>query len=227
MGELRERDRDATNTRLIRAVEELIAEDGFGAVGINAVARRAGADKVLIYRYFGELAGLLAAYAEEGDFWWQVDDLLTEPLPGPADEEGLPACLATVFARHAAFLRDHPVTLEVIAWEMSERVQHHPPGELLIDRLLGIAWQADGVRDLDKVHVGGPPAAQKTNSWYSGWGSSWATRARPMAMISATIPSMRSVDLSLAGFRLPAGSWATATLAAIQRVTGLPPCASL
>jgi hypothetical protein len=48
-----------------------------------------------------------------------------------------------------------------------------------------------------------------------------------MAMIVATIPSMRSVDLSLAGFRLPAGSWATATLAAIQRVTGLAPWASL
>ena len=50
--------------------------------------------------------------------------------------------------------------------------------------------------------------------------------ARPMAMIRATMPSMRSVDLSFAGLRLPAGSWATATLAAIQRVTGLPPCAS-
>ena len=48
-----------------------------------------------------------------------------------------------------------------------------------------------------------------------------------MAMIIATMPSMRSVDLSLAGLRLPAGSWATATLAAIQRVTGLPPWASL
>src|SRR5918996_6584271 len=37
--------------------------------------------------------------------------------------------------------------------------------------------------------------------------------ARPSAMIRATMPSMRSVDLSLAGLRLPAGSWATATLA--------------
>ena len=41
------------------------------------------------------------------------------------------------------------------------------------------------------------------------------------------MPSMRSVDLSLAGLRLPAGSWATATLLAIQRVTGLAPWASL
>jgi hypothetical protein len=50
--------------------------------------------------------------------------------------------------------------------------------------------------------------------------------ARPRAMMIATMPSMRSVDLSLAGLRLPAGSWATATFAAIQRATGLPPWAS-
>jgi hypothetical protein len=40
--------------------------------------------------------------------------------------------------------------------------------------------------------------------WYEGWGSSWATMARPMAITIPTIPSMRSVLLSLAGLRLPA-----------------------
>jgi hypothetical protein len=43
-----------------------------------------------------------------------------------------------------------------------------------------------------------------------GLGASWAIMARPMAMIVATMPSIGSVDLSLAGLRLPAGSWATA-----------------
>jgi hypothetical protein len=33
-----------------------------------------------------------------------------------------------------------------------------------------------------------------------------------MTMMVATMPSMRSVDLSLAGFTLPAGSWVTAML---------------
>lgn len=121
MTEVRERDRETTKTRLLDAVEGLIAEEGFGALGINAIARRAGTDKVLIYRYFGGLAALLAAYAEEGTFWWHVDDMLAEPLPGPDDEDGLSACLAAIFARHAAFLRAHPVTLEVIAWEIAQR----------------------------------------------------------------------------------------------------------
>jgi hypothetical protein len=65
--------------------------------------------------------------------------------------------------------------------------------------------------------VRGPPlvcasfALHTKNIEYSGGGSSWATMARPIAMISATMPSIRSLLLSLAGLRLPAGSWATAT----------------
>jgi hypothetical protein len=45
---------------------------------------------------------------------------------------------------------------------------------------------------------------------------SWGSMAPPMAMIRATMPSMCSVDLSLAGSRLPAGSWVTATFAAMS-----------
>lgn len=115
------RNRDETEARLISAVEQLILESGFGAIGINALARRAGVDKVLIYRYFGGLPGLLAAYGERGEFWWQVEDLFAEPFPDGNDTEELLNALALIFRRHAGFLRSHPVTLEVIAWEMSER----------------------------------------------------------------------------------------------------------
>lgn len=121
MGATSPRNRDATRLRMIEALEALIPDQGFGAIGVNAVARRAGIDKVLIYRYFGGLDGLLAECAEHGEFWWRVDDILAEPLPGPGDSDGLPACLAAVLARHLGFLRSHPLTLEVIAWEMSER----------------------------------------------------------------------------------------------------------
>src|ERR687891_1901534 len=61
-------------------------------------------------------------------------------------------------------------------------------------------------------------APQKTNTWYWGCGSSWATMARPMAMMMATMPSIRSVLLSLAGLRLPAGPWAEATLGPIRSI---------
>lgn len=115
------RDRATTEASLIAAVEAIILEEGFGAVGINTLARRAGVTKPLIYRYFGGLSGLLAAYAEQGDFWWRVEDILSDPMPEPDAPGALAKTVATVFERHCAFLRTHPVTLEVITWEMSER----------------------------------------------------------------------------------------------------------
>ena len=40
------RNREATRLRLIEAVGELLAEKGFTRLGINAVAKQAGVDKV-------------------------------------------------------------------------------------------------------------------------------------------------------------------------------------
>ncbi len=114
------RDRDATKAKLLKAVRDTILEEGFGGMGMRAIARRAGVDKVLIYRYFGGLPGLLSAFAEEGDFWWSVDDVLGD-VPAEPTEGELPAALASVFRCHVAFLRSHPITLEVIAWELHDR----------------------------------------------------------------------------------------------------------
>ena len=54
----------------------MLARDGFGAVGVNAIAKEAGVDKVLIYRYFGGLPELLREWGASGRFWPRVDDLL-------------------------------------------------------------------------------------------------------------------------------------------------------
>jgi AcrR family transcriptional regulator len=54
---------------LLSAVCSLLARKGFKAIGVNSVAREAGVDKVLIYRYFSGLPGLISAYGKEGDFW--------------------------------------------------------------------------------------------------------------------------------------------------------------
>ena len=66
----------------------MIVRDGLAAVGVNALAREAGCDKVLIYRYFGDLDGVYATYAAQSDFWWNVDDLTRgiDPSRTPAAE---------------------------------------------------------------------------------------------------------------------------------------------
>jgi AcrR family transcriptional regulator len=55
------RNKDETRQRILDAALALAGTAGFAALGINAVARAAEADKQLIYRYFGGLEGLLAA----------------------------------------------------------------------------------------------------------------------------------------------------------------------
>ena len=114
------RDRGATEARILAAVGEVLARNGFGGLGVNAVARQAGVDKVLIYRYFGGLPELLATWGRSGRFWPRIDELLGDDTPAFL---ALPAA-----ERYARFmdhfidgLRARPLTLEVLAAEVVER----------------------------------------------------------------------------------------------------------
>ena len=70
----RKRDREATARRIVEAAKVVLARDGAAAVGVNAIAREAGVDKQLIYRYFGGLDGLVEAAGSEIDFWLAPSD---------------------------------------------------------------------------------------------------------------------------------------------------------
>ncbi len=116
----RPRDREATADRLLAAVGSVLARDGFGALGVNAIAREAGVDKVLIYRYFGGLPELLRAWGGSGRFWPRVADLLG---PDPQALLALPpaerwACFLEHFIDA---LRARPLTIEILAAEIGER----------------------------------------------------------------------------------------------------------
>lgn len=60
------RNRAKTTQRIIEALEEVIAERGLEGVGVNRVAEKANVSKVLIYRYFGGMEGLLEYYVKMG-----------------------------------------------------------------------------------------------------------------------------------------------------------------
>lgn len=112
------RDLDAMRARILEAVGRMIVRDGLAAIGVNALAREAGCDKVLIYRYFGDLEGVYAAYAAQSDFWWSVDELTRgiDPSRTPAGE-----AMKAILRRHAQALRARPVTLAVLAAELVDR----------------------------------------------------------------------------------------------------------
>jgi len=63
------RDRFATRAAIIESAAEIVAAKGIGALGVNGLADAAHCDKVLIYRYFGGLDGVLEALGAERMLW--------------------------------------------------------------------------------------------------------------------------------------------------------------
>lgn len=114
------RNKEITRDRLVKAVGKVVAEVGFKRLGVNRVAREAGVDKKLIYRYFGGLGGLLEAYGETIEFWPSAEEL----LGGEAEDvRKLPphALMSLFFRRYLRAILNRPQTLEILAWEALER----------------------------------------------------------------------------------------------------------
>lgn len=111
------RDRARTEEAIIAAARSVLAEAGFQGFGVNAIARKAGCDKQLIYRYYGGLDGLAEAIGN--DVANSLGRQLTEQMRGvPA------ASYADLIERlvlgFIEVLRADPLLQRVVAWEISE-----------------------------------------------------------------------------------------------------------
>nr|WP_321256954.1 TetR/AcrR family transcriptional regulator [uncultured Pseudodesulfovibrio sp.] len=114
------RNKELTKKRLIKAVGKVVSEVGFQQLGVNLVAREAGVDKKLIYRYFYGLRGLMAAYSETVDFWPTAEELLGDDkhrLKNMSSHE----LMSLFFKRYLKAILRRPHTLEILAWEALER----------------------------------------------------------------------------------------------------------
>ncbi|MCP3976208.1 MAG: TetR/AcrR family transcriptional regulator [bacterium] len=114
------RDKKATKERLLNGVGAILSRQGFGSLGINAVAQEAGVDKVLIYRYFGGMPELLHAFGQSSGFWPSVAEVIGED-PHELMRLSLADRWAVGLSRYAAALRRRPITKEILAWEQIER----------------------------------------------------------------------------------------------------------
>ena len=111
------RDRDGKQRALLEAFDHLLQTDGAHGVGVNAVIKRAGVGKALLYHYFGGLDGLAAEWARRQDF-----------LPGEVELKGEdPAAYARLptgeqltrsYQRYARALRSRPRTLQFLLAEL-------------------------------------------------------------------------------------------------------------
>lgn len=115
------RNRALTEAKLRGAVEALLVEGGFGALTPSAIARRAGVDKMLIYRYFGDLAGLIRAMAFGPDFLPTFEDLCGGDTVEALLALPIGARTALILDRNVRALMARPVVLELMVWELVER----------------------------------------------------------------------------------------------------------
>lgn len=98
---------------MLAAVGALIAREGFAGLGMNAVAREAGVDKVLIYRYFGGLEALL-------EVWGRTITFGAGVAPSGLASASAADRAAAFLAAYARDVRAHPEALEVMRWELVE-----------------------------------------------------------------------------------------------------------
>jgi len=108
----RPRNRAETEAALRQAARGLLAEQGFAGLGVNVIARRAGCDKQLIYRYFGGLDGLMASLGADLAGW--IDAALT-PETAPETYADL---VEAMLLRLARALRADPLVRQITAWEV-------------------------------------------------------------------------------------------------------------
>ena len=135
------KNRQTTEMNLIKAVDELIEQNGFEGLGINAVAAKAGVSKMLIYRYFNSLDGLIAAYIQQHDYWINFD----EQLP---DEEHIGEFIKEIFKRQIAMLRQSYTLRRLYRWELTSNNIFIK--ELREKREAKGVWLVDAVSKLSK-----------------------------------------------------------------------------
>jgi AcrR family transcriptional regulator len=111
------RDSESTQNLIIEALGRILTEKGFTGVGINAVAREAGVDKVLIYRYFGSMEGLLRAFRDRKELCPNVVDVLDEFPEGTP----LSVLVKRLLLKSGKAFRESTLAQELARWELTEK----------------------------------------------------------------------------------------------------------
>lgn len=154
-----------TGRKLLIAAKEIVAEEGFEALTLNALSERAGENKAMVSYYFGNKAGLVAAVLDSviHDEYLDSRDRMKDVAPGERSER-----LVAEMRRMAAAVADFRVFFELLPhvlrdqmlrrriavlyqWYWSVKLQwlgvEDAPGALADPDLLGLAQVLSAVID--------------------------------------------------------------------------------
>lgn len=101
-----------TERKIIDAAVQIIENEGFEGLNIAKVARMAVVSKMLVYRYFDSLSGLIMRVIEANDFWSQVpeDVSLNDTVVGRIKD---------IFRHKALILKNNPMVRKFYRWEIT------------------------------------------------------------------------------------------------------------
>ncbi len=112
--------RQATENRILDALETVLIRDGIRQLSLNAIVDEAQVGKPLIYRYFENLPGLLTAWVERRGPQPSGRDENSKPIESASlDEDEFLAALADQLLESAEQLREQPILLEMLAEELT------------------------------------------------------------------------------------------------------------
>lgn len=114
----RVKNKEQAKLELIQAVGEIIRTKGYTGLKVNQIAKKAGLDKVLIYRYFLNVNSLIEAYVIQKDFWM----LSSEALRNKAVVKkgmNLEKTIATILEDQFHFFQGEEEMQQLILWELS------------------------------------------------------------------------------------------------------------
>lgn len=140
--------REKTEQAILKALGDQLTEGGMKTVGINAIAKRAGVSKELIYRYFDGMPGLMLTWMQGRDFWSSTSGTLA---PDDTSTRSPADLIRTMLHEQEAILAKDAAVAAVRRWELiernnvSEKLSHHREtmARTFIDRLDGLTEETD------------------------------------------------------------------------------------
>jgi AcrR family transcriptional regulator len=111
--------RTGTEDALLDALEAVLLRDGLRNLAVNAVVEEARVGKPLLYRYFGDLAGLVRAWGERRGLWADLAARGDPPSRRTRGDRAFRGQVTDELVGVAEYLRDHPVSVEFLAEELS------------------------------------------------------------------------------------------------------------
>lgn len=103
--------------RLLEALGDLLAKEGFDGLTLDAVAKAAGLERTVVLRHFQDLDDMVTAFGQSATFWPTVAELREDVgdrfafMPPKAQ-------LAHFFKATIRGLLARPRTLDILAWEL-------------------------------------------------------------------------------------------------------------